>query len=139
MALKTNPINPALWKPNNLIMGADRTLFIILALLTAILIFAMRNWIAFISGPIIFYTGLKVLQKLALKDPLYLKVVWRHLQQSNAKYYPAGGFYPGYPTVIQYHFDPKIGVRTAGFSIFWSIFYVLFPNSDKAPKEKRNK
>lgn len=134
MALKTNSINPSLWKPNNLIMGADRVLFIVLAITTAVMIFALRNWLAYLCGPILFYSILKLLQKLALKDPLYLKVVWRHLKQS--KYYPAGGFYPGHPTIIQYYFDPKIGSRTAGFSIFWAIFYFVFPNSDKTPKQK---
>jgi type IV secretory pathway TrbD component len=133
MSLNTNSINPALWKPNNLIMGADRLLFIILAIVTAVLIFALRNWITYICGPMIFYTILKILQKLAAKDALYLKVVWRHLKQE--KYYPAGGFYPGYSVVVQYYFDPKIGSRTAGFSIFWSIFYFIFRNSDKTPKQ----
>lgn len=133
MALKTNPINSALWKPNNLIMGADRILFIILALVTVVVIIMLKSWVTYILGPIIFYTFLRVLQKLAQKDPLYLKTAFRHMMQN--KYYPAGGTYPGYPTIVQYYFDAKIGARTAGFSIFWYLFYFFFINTDKVPKQ----
>src|SRR5579863_3445365 len=133
MELKTNPINPALWKPHNLILGADRVLIIILSIVTILIIFTLRNWVAFIFGPIMFYTVWKLLQKLALKDPLFLKTAFRHMMHQ--KYYPAGGSFPGCPTVVQYYFNPKIGARTAGFSIFWSIFYLIFRNSEKAPSQ----
>lgn len=136
MSLITHPINPALWKPHNLIQGADRLLFIVLVIATLVIVFVLRNWIAYLLGPLMFYAVLKILQKLAAKDPLYLKTVFRHMMQS--KYYSAGGFYPGCATVVQYYFDPKLGVRTAGFSLFWSIFYLIFRNSDKAPDSKEH-
>lgn len=130
--LNTNPINPALWKPHNLIMGANRVLFVMLAIATAIMILALRNWLAYIAVPIMFYSILKLLQKLAKKDPLFLSVVSRHLSQQ--KYYPAGGSYPGYPNLAPYGFNIRSASRTKSVPIFWLIFYFLFPTSVKAPK-----
>lgn len=76
--LDRNRIHRALSRPN-LLMGADRELVLLTALLTVILIFVVLTVYSVIVGFIAWALTIGVLRHMAKADPLMRKVYMRHV------------------------------------------------------------
>ncbi|WP_367607888.1 conjugal transfer protein TrbD [Legionella sp. W05-934-2] len=86
MSLRTIPIRRSGNRPS-LFMGGDRELVMFSGLLSAILVFAALNWLAFICGTAMWFLSLKGLRMMAKADPLMRAIYLR--QRRYQSYYPA--------------------------------------------------
>lgn len=133
MALKRHTLVPGLWKPQ-LLLGGDRSFMIMLGIFSFILIFFVKGWIGWTLGPVLFWFGRIFLVKKAEQDPQYFKVLGKHL--FSQAYYPAGAIYPGAPKVYIKYFNPYKGYVDTGIAWYWRLFYFIFRNSDRGPKNE---
>lgn len=84
--LKAVPIYSALNKPQ-LFMGGERELTMLLALVSAMLIFSAATFVTAILGILLWFGVLVLLRMMAKKDPLMSKIYKR--QTKYQKYYRA--------------------------------------------------
>ena len=69
-----------------LLLGGDRELVLLAALLSGALIFTSMTWFSAAYGLLLWFGGLSVLRIMAKADPLMRKVYLRH--RLYQKYYP---------------------------------------------------
>ncbi len=86
MNLRTIPIRQCGNRPS-LFMGGDRELVMFLGLLSAILVFAAQDWLAALTGIVMWFLSLKGLRLMAKSDPYMRAVYLRH--RTYQRYYPA--------------------------------------------------
>lgn len=86
MSLRSIPIRRCGNRPS-LFMGGDRELVMFSGLLSAILVFAAQDWLAAISGLVMWILSLKGLRLMAKSDALMRAVYLR--QRRYQAYYPA--------------------------------------------------
>lgn len=86
MSLRTIPIRRSGNRPS-LFMGGDRELVMFSGLLSAILVFAVNDWLACIAGIGMWFGSLKGLRLMAKADPYMRAVYLRHRKYQS--YYPA--------------------------------------------------
>ncbi len=133
MALNRHTLVPGLWKPQ-LLLGGDRSFMIMLGIFSFVLIFFVKGWVGWTLGPILFWFGRSQLVKLAEKDPLYFRVLGKHL--FSQPYYPAGAIYPGPPKIYIKYFNHQKGYVDTGIAWYWRLFYFCFRNSKRGPTEE---
>jgi len=83
---RTLPIHPSFLQPL-LIMGAERELVIVSAVLAAMLIFSFANPYLSMLGLALWIFSIAVFQRVAKADPLMSRVYVRHTRYRS--YYPA--------------------------------------------------
>ena len=76
--LSRSPVHRALSRPN-LLMGADRELVLLTALVAVILIFVVLSWYAALFGLAIWMIAVAALRMMAKADPLMRRVYLRHI------------------------------------------------------------
>ncbi|MFT4059282.1 MAG: conjugal transfer protein TrbD [Legionella sp.] len=86
MTLRAIPIRRSGVRPI-LFMGGDRELVMLSGLLCAVLVFVTYDWLALITGVILWFFSLKGLRLMAKADPLMRAVYLRHHYYQS--YYPA--------------------------------------------------
>jgi type IV secretion system protein VirB3 len=82
------PIHQSFLRPL-LILGAERELVILSAILSAMLVFSLANVYFAGVGVLLWLSSVAVFQRLAKLDPQMSRVYVRHVRYRN--YYPAGG------------------------------------------------
>jgi len=83
---RTLPIHPSFLQPL-LIMGAERELVIVTAVLAAMLIFSVANLYLALLGLALWIACIAVFQRVAKADPQMSRVYVRHARYR--RYYPA--------------------------------------------------
>ncbi|VEG89809.1 conjugal transfer protein TrbD [Legionella spiritensis] len=86
MSLRTIPIRRC-GNRASLFMGGDRELVMFSGLLSAILVFAVQDWLAAIAGTAMWFLSLKGLRLMAKSDPCMRAIYLR--QRCYQAYYPA--------------------------------------------------
>lgn len=84
--LRKTQIHKSVNRPN-LFMGGDREAVMVTAMLSAILIVVVMEWIAFFIGVALWFGAVFFLRKAAEADPQMRDVYLRHIQYK--KFYPA--------------------------------------------------
>jgi len=87
--LQRVPIYQAINKPV-LYFGAERSLVIMLAAMSGMLMWMGGTWFTFFVGLVIWFIGIYYLREMAKKDPM-MSIVFKKYQQYKK-------FYPGYTT-----------------------------------------
>lgn len=70
----------------NLLLGGDRELVLVFAILAAMLVFAVMKWWSVVAGVGLWLTAVGVLARMGKADPLLRQVYLRHIRYR--------GFYP---------------------------------------------
>lgn len=86
MSLRTIPIRRC-GNRASLFMGGDRELVMFSGLLSAILVFAAQDWLAAITGIVLWFLSLKGLRLMAKSDP-YLRTIYLRQRRYQAYYAP---------------------------------------------------
>ena len=86
MALQCMRIHRALNRAD-LMMGCERTPFLVLAVLTAMFLVVMMTWATTVAGILLWFSGLWALRAMAKADPWLTTVYQRHIRYQ--AYYPA--------------------------------------------------
>jgi type IV secretion system protein VirB3 len=71
----------------NLMMGGDRRLVLLAAMIAGIMAFSLQTWWGVLIGMILWPSAVWVLSRMAKADPLMLEVYTSHIRY--AEYYPA--------------------------------------------------
>jgi type IV secretion system protein VirB3 len=71
----------------NLLLGCDRELVLLAALLSAMLIFALVTWWGLVAGVALWIVAVAVLSRMAKADPMLRHVYIRHVRYR--PFYPA--------------------------------------------------
>jgi type IV secretion system protein VirB3 len=71
----------------NLLLGADRELVLLSAMMSAILTFVIATWWGAISGVVLWIFAIAVLNRMGKADPLLRQTYLRHIRYQ--PYYPA--------------------------------------------------
>jgi len=71
----------------HLLMGGDRELVLVSAILAAMLVFAVMKWWSILAGLIFWLVAVGVLARMAKADPLLRHVYLRHIRYRS--FYPA--------------------------------------------------
>lgn len=72
---------------NNLLLGCDRELVLLAALLSAMLIFSLVTWWGVFAGVVFWIATIAVLSRMGKADPMLRQVYIRHVQYR--PFYPA--------------------------------------------------
>lgn len=86
MTLRTIPIRRC-GNRASLFMGGDRELVMFSGLLSAILVFAAQDWLAAITGVVLWVLSLKGLRLMAKSDP-YMRAIYLRQRRYQAYYAP---------------------------------------------------
>jgi type IV secretory pathway TrbD component len=86
--VRSIPIHQSFLRPL-LMLGAERELVILSAILSAMLVFSLANAYFAVLGILFWLSSVAVLQRLAKIDPQISRVYVRHVRYRN--YYPASG------------------------------------------------
>ena len=83
---------------HNLLLGCDRELVLLSALLSAMLIFALVTWWGIVAGIVLWVAAVAVLSRMGKADPMLRQVYVRHVKYRS--FYPAksGLFAQSLPT-----------------------------------------
>ena len=84
------PIHQSFLQPL-LVVGVERELFVITAMLSGILIFSLDNLYLSVAGAVLWLATLPALQALAKADPQMSRVYLRHARY--VRYFPARAHY----------------------------------------------
>ena len=71
----------------NLLLGGDRELVLVFAILAAMLVFAVMKWWSVVAGVVLWLTAVGVLARMGKADPLLRQVYLRHIRYR--AFYPA--------------------------------------------------
>jgi len=71
----------------NLLLGGDRELVLVIAILAAMLVFAVMKWWSVLAGIALWLTAVGVLARMGKADPLLRHVYLRHIRYRS--FYPA--------------------------------------------------
>ena len=71
----------------NLLLGGDRELVLVSAILAAMLVFAVMKWWSVVAGVGLWVTAVGVLARMGKADPLLRQVYVRHIRYRT--FYPA--------------------------------------------------
>jgi len=71
----------------NLLLGGDREMVLVFAILAAMLVFAVMKWWSVVAGIVLWLTAVGVLARMGKADPLLRKVYIRHIRYRD--FYPA--------------------------------------------------
>jgi len=71
----------------NLLLGGDREMVLVFAILAAMLVFAVMKWWSVFSGILLWLTAVGVLARMGKADPLLRQVYLRHIRYRS--FYPA--------------------------------------------------
>ena len=71
----------------NLLLGGDREMVLVFAILAAMLVFAVMKWWSVVGGVVLWLTAVGVLARMGKVDPLLRQVYIRHIRYRN--FYPA--------------------------------------------------
>jgi type IV secretion system protein VirB3 len=71
----------------NLLLGGDREMVLVFAILAAMLVFAVMKWWSVVAGVVLWLTAVGVLARMGKVDPLLRQVYIRHIRYRN--FYPA--------------------------------------------------
>jgi type IV secretion system protein VirB3 len=72
-----------------LLLGGDRELILLAALLAAMLVFALVTWWGVLAGLVLWVSAVAVLSRLGRSDPMMRQVYLRHVRYR--AFYPAKG------------------------------------------------
>jgi type IV secretory pathway TrbD component len=71
----------------NLLLGGDREMVLVFAILAAMLVFAVMKWWSVVAGIVLWLTSVAVLARMGKADPLLRQVYIRHIRYRD--FYPA--------------------------------------------------
>jgi type IV secretory pathway TrbD component len=71
----------------NLLLGGDREMVLVFAILAAMLVFAVMKWWSVVAGVVLWLTAVGVLARMGKADPLLRRVYIRHIRYRD--FYPA--------------------------------------------------
>jgi type IV secretion system protein TrbD len=71
----------------NLLLGGDRELVLVFAILAAMLVFAVMKWWSVVAGVVLWLKAVGVLARMGKADPLLRQVYLRHIRYR--AFYPA--------------------------------------------------
>ena len=71
----------------NLLLGGDRELVLVFAILAAMLVFAVMKWWSVVAGVVLWLMAVAVLARMGKADPLLRQVYVRHIRYRD--FYPA--------------------------------------------------
>ena len=71
----------------NLLLGGDRELVLVFAILAAMLVFAVMKWWSVLAGIALWLMSVAVLARMGKADPLLRQVYLRHIRYRS--FYPA--------------------------------------------------
>ena len=71
----------------NLLLGGDREMVLVFAILAAMLVFAVMKWWSVVAGVVLWLTAVGVLARMGKADPLLRQVYLRHIRYRT--FYPA--------------------------------------------------
>ena len=71
----------------NLLLGGDREVVLVFAILAAMLVFAVMKWWSVLAGIALWLTAVAVLARMGKADPLLRHVYLRHIRYHS--FYPA--------------------------------------------------
>ncbi len=77
----------------NLLLGGDREMVLVFAILAAMLVFAVMKWWSVVAGVVLWLTAVGVLARMGKVDPLLRQVYIRHIRYRN--FYPAKSRFDG--------------------------------------------
>ena len=81
---------------SNLLLGGDRELVLVFAILAAMLVFAVMKWWSVLAGIALWLMSVAVLARMGKADPLLRHVYLRHIRYRS--FYPAKGRLDASPT-----------------------------------------
>jgi len=85
--LRTIPISRIATR-SNLFLGGDRELVMFSAVISAVMVFTMYEWLAAIFGVIFWLCALFIFRQMAKSDP-YMRHIWvRYIKNYRQDYYP---------------------------------------------------
>ena len=84
--LREVPFHESANRPN-LLLGGDRELVLVIAILAAMLVFAVMKWWSVMAGIALWLAAVGVLARMGKADPLLRHVYLRHIRYRS--YYPA--------------------------------------------------
>src|SRR5262245_39969382 len=83
---------------HNLLLGCDRELVLLSALLSAMLIFALVTWWGIIAGIVLWVMAVAVLSRMGKADPMLRQVYIRHVKYRSFYAAKSGVFSQCLPT-----------------------------------------
>jgi type IV secretory pathway TrbD component len=94
-AAREVPFHESANRPN-LLLGGDRELVLVFAIMAAMLVFAVMKWWSVLAGIALWLTGVGVLARMGKADPLLRHVYLRHIRYRS--FYPAKSRFTATPT-----------------------------------------
>ena len=109
-----------------LLMGGDRELILVSAILAAMLVFAVMKWWSILGGLVLWLIAVGVLARMAKVDPLLRHVYIRHIGYRD--FYPAKSRMSAPPTTTPAIGDrPCLLLNSAVTRLDWLTFFSTTP------------